>query len=516
MRFRQFKIVETLKTSVSSDNLEGMKDLIARRIRELPDDEKTAKALQDIQDMLQHVSSGGRIGSIGKELLAVQDEAVTDAKKVLARLVLSIAEELNVTPEQRAEFFNLWKNDQIVNVDAILNPDNRGMALSFADIFTSYGQNPLMTDFVDEVMSVSELGMGRGEFGLNVLSRSIGVSKGGKSDEEGGGKKGDLQITSNKKTYQVELKTEQGGAARFGDQEVRPAEGFEAAAIALNNYVKKHKAYKSVGFTLSGSGMNLNQAIKFHQAIPQSDRATFLGLMRKCLTLIFGNIKGGRKDYLIRLKRNVNDILSAVEVGNSGEAMRAYSHATFNFYMSRKHDDGVLYANLNNKTFVYYDDAAQLEPSGLRFHATTTYISATKDPVRSVYPQISVTSTTFGADAAQKGLKQMSKGKNPLYAPDFVERIVNWGNTLANRRGITNNKIIQGIISKTMELIKNRVPTEAIIPELEALYPQLVPKVKTTKPVITPRQPSPPPVAAPAAPTAPVAQAPATPAQNLA
>lgn len=486
MRFSQFKttLTEALKTNISAEHLEGMKDLIARRIRELPDDESTAKALQEIEDMLQHLVSGGsRIGSIGKEILSVEDDAVKDAKKVLARLVLSIAEEVNATPEQKTEFFELWKTNQLVNVSAILDPENRGVSLNFSDVFTSYGdgQNPLITEFVNEVMGVSELGMGRGEFGLNVLSKSIGVSKGGKKDDEGGGKKGDLQITLDGKTFQVELKTEQGGAARFGDQEVRPAEGFESAAIDLNNYVKKHKSYKGIGFTLSGSGMNLNQAIKFHQVIPNPDKSKFLGLVRNCLSLIFGNIKGGRKEHLMRLKRNVNEIMAAVEVGDNGGAAQAYSQASFNFYMSRKHDDGVLYTNLNNKTFVYYDDAAQLLAAGLRFHASTPYISATKDPVRAVYPQISVQSTTFGGQAAQKELKQMSKGKAPIAAPDFNERLANWATSLANRRGVNNQRVINGMAINAMKMIQQKKSSEDIIAELERLYPQLAPKIKTKK-----------------------------------
>lgn len=488
MRFKEFKttLLEALKTDVSADHLEGMKDLIARRIRSLPDDEATAKALQEIEDMLQHLGTkGGRISSIGKEILEVDDDAVKDAKKVLARLVLSIAEEVNATPEQKAEFFELWKSNQLVNIAAILDPDNRGVSLKFTDVFTQYGEglNPLITEFVNEVMNVSELGMGRGEFGLNVLSKSVGVSKGGKKEDgEGGAKKGDLQVNLDGKTYQVELKTEQGGAARFGDQEVRPAEGFESAAIALNNYVKKHKSYKEIGFTLSGSGMNLNQAIKFHQVVSPADKTKFLGLVRSCLSLIFGNIKGGRKEHLIRLKRNVNEIMAAIEVGDNGGAAQAYSQASFNFYMSRKHDDGVLYCNLNTKSFVYYDDAAQLLAAGLRFHAKAApYISATKDPVRSVYPQLSVQSTTFGGQAAQKELKQISKGKAPTVAPDFSERLASWATSLANRRGVNNQRVINGMTLSAMKMIQQKMSSEEIIAELERLYPQLAPTVKTKK-----------------------------------
>ena len=51
MRFRHFKpLFEALNTNVTARHLEGLKDLIARRIKELPDDETTAKALTEIED----------------------------------------------------------------------------------------------------------------------------------------------------------------------------------------------------------------------------------------------------------------------------------------------------------------------------------------------------------------------------------------------------------------------------------------------------------------------------------
>ncbi len=509
MRFSQFKVnlKEALSTNISADHLEGMKDLIARRIKQLPDDDATAKALKEIEELLQHFGKGGRIGAISTAVDEIKDDAVTDAKKVLARLILSIAEEVQATPEEREQFFSLWRDNQLVNTASLLSYKQ----VTFNDVFAGYSKNKLISEFVDEVMSISELGMGRGEFGLNVLSKSISVSKSSKKEKsegnedskEEGSKKGDLQITIDGKTYQVELKTEAGGAARFGDQEVRPAEGYEAAAIALNNYVKKHKLYKQLGSQLSGSGMNLNQAIAFHQILPPADKRKFLGLARNCLNLIFGNIKGGRKGHLMRLKRNVNEIMSAIEVGDNGAALQAYSQATFNFYMSRKHDDGVLYTNLNTKTFVYYDDAAQLLDQGLRFHAKSTYISATKDPVRAVYPQISVQSTTFGGEAARKELKSISRGKAPLQAPDFNQKLVQWAMTLANRRGVTNQRIISGMATTAMKLIQQKMSSDDIIAELERLYPQLAPKVAKPAPPAPAPTPTPAPVAQRPAPSVP-------------
>ena len=471
--------------------LEGMKDVISRRIKSLPDDDATAKALKEIENLLSHIKHGGRLGSINKEIEDIQDRAVQDAKKVLARLVLSIMEEVGATPEQRADFFNTWKSDRLVNTQALLSNEK----VDFPVVFTGYTQNPVTKEFVDEVMMIQELGMGRGEFGLNVLSKSITVA--GKSskednDKDSGSKKGDLQIKSGGSTYQVELKTEMGGAARFGDQEVRPAEGFEASAVALNNFVKSHKAYKNLKRKLSGSGMNLNQAIDFNKLLNPADSDKFLALLQRCISLIFGNTKGSRKEYATRLKKNINGIMTAIEIGDSGEAAQQWSQASFNYYMSKKHDDGVLYLNLNSKIFIYYNDAEQLLAQGLRFHASTPYISATKDPVRSVYPQIGVQQTTFGGDAARQGLTQLSKGKNPVAAPTFNENLINWVMTLAGRRGITNQKTISQIAKSTMNMIANRTPKDQIIPELERQFPQLAPRMATPAPApVTPAAPAP-------------------------
>ena len=189
MRAKEFlKLLrETTSTSISAPELDGMKDLISRKIKELPDDSDTAKALKQIEDLLSHVAHGGRYGSISKEILAVQDRAVDDAKKVLSRLVLSIMEELGSTPEQRVEFFELWRGDQLVNFESLLS----NKQVDFNTAFNGYNQNPIVKEFVDEIMLIQELGMGRGEFGLNVLSRSITVAgkKSKEDNDEGGGSK---------------------------------------------------------------------------------------------------------------------------------------------------------------------------------------------------------------------------------------------------------------------------------------------------------------------------------------
>jgi hypothetical protein len=455
MRFKDFK--QSFLIEFTRLELDSLKKAISGKIKDLPADDVTIKALREIEDLLRDVNAGGRKGMIEKALKTINDPAVLAAQKMLARYILSIDAE----PADRQEFFDLWKTDKIVNIDRLLSNER----VTFSNIFATYDSNPMTKEFVDEVMNVDALGHGKGEFGLNVLSKRVWKP----ADN-----KGDLKMEYKGKTWQIECKTESGGAARFGDQEVRPAEGYEQAAIALNKFVTKHK---TAPMKLSGSGMNLNQAVAFHQSIKAVDQKTFMGLVRNCLTLIFGNLKDGRPVHRARLKKNVNDILNAIEMGNGGNAAQAYSQASFNYYMSRKEDDGILYTNLNTGTFIFYDDAQQLMDQGLRFHASTPYISATKDPVRSVYPQISVQPTTFGATSARADLKKLSKGNAPLTAPDFNASLVKWAQTLANRRGVTNQRIISGMAINAMKMIQQKMSSEDIIAELEKMYPQLVPKV---------------------------------------
>jgi hypothetical protein len=449
MRFREFKIILEAP-GPTIDELESMKAVIASKIRELPDDDATAKALKEIEELLQHVNAGGRMGMIYDQLEQINDPSVLAAQKMLARYILSIES----SPEERKQFFQMWKADEIVNMSKLLSKKR----MTFANIFNGYGKNRMVTEFVDDVMSIDALGHGKGEFGLNVLSKNIW-----KPEDN----KGDLKMNYDGRTWQIECKTTDGGAARFGDQEVRPAEGFEQAAIALNTFVTKNKTYP---MKLSGSGMNLNQAIEFHQNIKPTDKSKFMGLVRRCLTLIFGRLVDARPEQKKRLLKNVNEILSAIEVGASGKAAQAYSQASFNYYMSKKHDDGVLYTNLTGKSFMFYDNAADLTAQGLRFHASTPYLSATKDPVRSVYPQLDVVQSTFGGTQAAKTLPKVTRKTSP---EDMAQSTYNWAESFANARGVRNSRTIASMAKVVQTMLPSKPKGADVIAELERQFPQL-------------------------------------------
>jgi hypothetical protein len=356
----------------TEDELASMKSIIANKIKELPLDDDTAKTLREIEDLLSHISAGGKSGIIGKELQSIADPTVTAAQKMLARYILSI----NMTPDQRNELFTLWKEDKLVNQSKLLATGKK----TIADVITNYSTNPAIQELTDDLMSVQALGQGKGEFALSVLSKSIS-----KPD------KGDLLVSGRK----VEVKTTDGGAGRFTDQEVRPGSGFEQAARELNDYVTTNVDNP---VKLPRSGLSLTLAAQIASNYP--DVGEFIELCKKTINLIFDNTDNSA----------VNRIGDAIKAGNGPLAMQEYAKLSFNYYMDKKDDEGVLYINLTKEPtmMVYFKDADELTASSLRLHAGTVYITSVAD-VRLPYPQMEIVDTTFGANAAAQAEKQLAK-----------------------------------------------------------------------------------------------------------
>jgi len=168
----------------------------------------------------------------------------------------------------------------------------------------------------------------------------------------------------------------------------------------------------------------------------------------------------------------------------------------------------VLYTNLTGKSFMFYDNAADLTAQGLRFHASTPYLSATKDPVRSVYPQLDVVQTTFGADRAMKTVPKMNKKTS---ADQLAQSTYNWATSFANRRGVNNARVILGMAKLVQTMLPAKPTGAEIIAALEEKYPQLkAPTTPADEPAVAPIvQPVEPTTPAPVAPTPTTQPAPA-------
>ena len=359
------KLFET--APATEDELESMKAVIAGKIKQLPPDAETAKALREIEDLLSHVHAGGRMGIISKELDSINDPTVTAAQKMIARYILS----LDMTPDQRNQLFTLWREDKLVKRGKLLETGKK----TLNDVIEGYDSNPAIKEFVDDMMQIAALGQGKGEFAFSVLSKSIAKPQ-----------KGDLVVDGTR----VEVKTTEGGAGRFTDQEVRPGEGFEQAARNLNNFVNQ-EIVKIGEKPLPKSGLSLSYACQLAPKLGEQERRQFVQFCQEVINIIFDNSDSAAA------KR----IAEAIDHGNAGSALQEYAKLSFNYYMGKKEDDGVLYINLTKKPvmLVWFTNADDLAASGLRLHAGTVYITSIAD-VRLPYPQMEIIDTKGGGAGA--------------------------------------------------------------------------------------------------------------------
>jgi len=220
-------------------------------------------------------------------------------------------------------------------------------------------------------MSVAALGQGKGEFALSVLSKNIAKPQ-----------KGDLVVDGTK----VEVKTTDGGAGRFTDQEVRPGAGFEQVARQLAALLAPYQA------KATKSGPNLDNIVNIYSTISKDaekkeEADNIINSIEQCISLIFQG-------------QDVGPIVNAIKAGNVNSAKQEYAKTSFNYYMDKKEDEGVLYINLTKDpiSLIWFADADDLTASGLRLHAGTVYITSVSD-VRLPYPQMEIVDTSQGNSA---------------------------------------------------------------------------------------------------------------------
>jgi hypothetical protein len=339
----------------NANELRAFKQTLAGKIKQLPDNDATAKALHEIEDLLKHVNAGGKVGIINGELASINDPTVDAAQKVLSRYLIS----MDMAPRDRDQLFDLWRANKLVKIDVLLSPGKK----NFSDIITGYSTNKAIEELTNDLMKIEALGQGKGEFALSVLSKSINKQVG----------KGDLNISGKA----VEVKTKDKGGARFTDQQVRPGPGYEAKARELEAYINQYDANPGT------SGANLRDIVDFYEALKtnpdlKKEAATFIGMVENLIQLIFQG-------------EDVSGIVNDIKQGDFIGANELYAETSLNYYMGQKHDDGVLYIDIVKEPFmtVFFKNADDLEAMGLKISGDTVYITSAKD-IRLAYPQVKI------------------------------------------------------------------------------------------------------------------------------
>ena len=65
----------------NSAQLSNLQQVIGKKIKSLPQTEEAFKTLKEIEDLLQNVNAGGRIGLINSVLSEIPDESVRAAQR---------------------------------------------------------------------------------------------------------------------------------------------------------------------------------------------------------------------------------------------------------------------------------------------------------------------------------------------------------------------------------------------------------------------------------------------------
>lgn len=351
----------TIPGDSETDPLYNIKMAITKKIKDLPADDSTEKALAEIEDLLSSIRAGGKLQFVGGQLQQIDDPDVNSAQKLLAKYIISLD---SGSPADKKQLFETWKSkDGLIDIKKLLSPGQNAVS----EIVKGYSTNPAIKELADDLSGIASLGQGKGEFMLSVFSKRI--TKAGK---------GDLQIDGFGK---VEVKTTDGGSGRFFDQEVRPSTQFQGA---VNNFVKQFGEVLKQNNLITTTGVNIGQLIKLKNLLPTESRNKFKSLLTNVISNIFA------ADPSL-----ADPVVSAIMVDNEGLAKQKYAVANLNNYMKLKSDDkGILMINLSKEpfTFVFFDDNDSLNAGGLRLHSGTAY-PITNDP-RNAYPQINIKPTS--------------------------------------------------------------------------------------------------------------------------
>jgi hypothetical protein len=354
----RYKEVAKFLIEATEEDLIQLKQELANKIANLPIDEKTAKIVDKIKQLLQDVGAGGRVASLLQRVETIKDEDVQKATTKLAKIIASI----DFSSTEITNLFQNWNSDKIINIRRLL----KGGKFSTQDIIAGYGTNPAMTEFVDDLNSISAYGIGEGEFTLAVLSKKIT----GIGADQGAG---DLIIGGRN----VEVKTRSVGAARFADREVTTTPNYTGL---VTEFTKKYnQVLRKAKIGLPASGMNMGHLTKLASILTPQQKPIYKNDIKTILKNIFPSL-------------NITKIANAIISGDTGLALQTYSQANLDNYLNIKRSkgalDGVLFMDKTTSSFIYVRQASDLEGSGMRLHAETPYVIAFVKPDQYPYPQM--------------------------------------------------------------------------------------------------------------------------------
>lgn len=380
----------------NSDPLYSLKSVIANKIKDLPATPETQNSLDEIDEILSHIKIGGRRKASSSDLSNWTDQDVVNAKDLLARYIVG----LDAPVAEKRSMIEQWKSNGLIDVNLLLSGTH-----TIEQVVKGYSTNRAVKELADDLMQVTSLGKGKGEFFLKVLSPVITGPSGGK---------GDILV---KGFGTVEVKTTDGGAGRFTDRQVKPGSGYQSKVTkfindfsgylsddqpqspdqpaaqpnTLNNNTQVQPTVKAKAknatepkpFKLAKTGISLSNLITLARKVPKEKIENFKYQLMSLLQEIFLE----SEDYVL-------PVIDAIMAGQEGKAKQIYGVGILNNYMAQKTDKGILYISLvtNPATFTFFTDNSSLNKAGFRLQISTVY-PVTISP-EYAYPQTSIVATS--------------------------------------------------------------------------------------------------------------------------
>lgn len=238
--------IKHFKSIIEQASVKQLKQQVSAEVNNLPDNEHGEQVLYQLDDVLRDAestisepeTSRGRGTEIDKLIGAlISNEPKFNAIRDDVIKFLYIA---NITRQDRDEFFEMWRNDNIVNIDVMLDTSR---AHTFEEILNGYPNNPVIKAVADTFIRKHGYGIGKGELFLSTFSRRINKAK-----------KGDLIVTTENGDVKIELKTaDKSGnkisGPRFFDREVKPNPAWHQLCLNFFNknkdIISRHKTAKT-------------------------------------------------------------------------------------------------------------------------------------------------------------------------------------------------------------------------------------------------------------------------------
>lgn len=332
----------------------NLKSSLTASISNIEFNHTNSQILLEFNELIEYVPYGGKKSYIVTQLHSIPE---LDSKCNIDDLANHIINTDGSFLELK-ELFDLWINDNLINVDLLMSPGKQ----SFNTIFNGYRTNSVISKLVNTLSRVSSQSIGKGEYLLSVFSNQIYKRPYG----------GDLSIQNKN----IELKTTDGGSARFSDQHVKPLPTYFSKVSQFRNTWKDELDK----WDLPKTGLSINWIYDISSEIPESKLDNYYNDITDIFKQLLPNFK-------------VKVISDLIREGKLSLAKEVFAAVNIEYYKSIKtDDDGILYLNIaKTPAFsVYFESYEDLRNNRLELHTNTFYPIVFSTECRDAYPQIDI------------------------------------------------------------------------------------------------------------------------------